>query len=765
MAEDKEAAPVLKYSRYRSVRQAAKPHQQPRPEPQPVPQKPKNDISRTKSMARYRRSVVPARTAQIAGSSHPPVPDLPGAQQAANLLEGRNVARRVTEPARNRGMEQSPAHDGRSHGRDRETEAARLRMKALERERQLRRVEEEKANQARLRQQLKMEEEQQRLADEETERLLAEQKRKDLQRLQAELDAAPPPTRPLASPKKEKFAFFSKKRGATRTSPPTTAGSGSGSQSITQTRSHELPRSKEGPRNHDVLRGIEQGGGGIVPRTDAPLSASNAGERRVLVRCNQSSLNLPITPETTPVDIIYASASIMPHSIVPSTAILLESYLPLGLERRVRRYEHIRDIMNSWDRDTQNALLVVNSESPNYEKDLEAFSVPREAPGDVTVLMYHSQKPGKWNKRYIHMLSSGQVFTSKNAVAKMTDKESLSICHLSDFDIYNPTPQQIRKSIRPPRKHCFAVKSQQKTVMFLSTENFVHFFSSDNPTVSEKFYAAVQVWRSWYLVNKMGVGKKEDSKRELEISGTQGRPSTRGRQRHSGNRSVDESPSAIASSTPPTTKERFRPHDSEYDSEEENKPRQIPFHLRNSISLPPNTESRRYPPLVAYKLPPGAEDEFASSGLLGRTYSQRVRVQKEREDAARATGPFAEGTLLQGPEYQRTLSMRSAKDGRRPQTSSGAAAGDLQRRPSQKVPKPLLDFTPQFKEAPQWDKKNRGHGVAGVDGVPLVEIATTPDTGLGEMPRNGTVFRRDARPTTSSSAGGPFVKGGLVGGR
>ncbi|PBP20150.1 hypothetical protein BUE80_DR009014 [Diplocarpon rosae] len=764
MSEEKEPIPVLKYSRYRSVRRAA----QPPPEPQPEPQKPKNDLSRTKSMARYRRSVAPARTVPITESTPPPLPDLPRTPQTASWSQGSNVTRRVTEPAQQTPTEQIPGHDGGPHGRHRETEGARLRRKALEREEQLRRVEEEKANQARMRQQRKMEEEQQRRAEEEAERLLAEQKRKDLERLQAELDAASPATRPLASPKKEKFAFFSRKRGATRTSPPTTSGSGSGSLVISRSRSNEPARSKEAPRSTDVPRAIEQGGGGIVPRTDAPMSASNAGERRVLVRCNQSSINVPITPETTPVDIIYSAANILSCNIVPSTAILLESYTQLGLERRVRRYEHIRDVMNSWDRDTQNALLLTNSESPNYDKDLEAYAVPKEAPGDVTVPMYHSQKPGKWNKRYIHILSSGQVFTSTRVLAKISDKESLSICHLSDFDIYNPTPQQIRKKIKPPRKHCYAVKSQQKTVMFLSTENFVHFFSSDDLTISEKFYTAVQVWRSWYLVNKMGAGtkKKKDSKKSTENSDTRLRPSPRGRPGHTVNRSVDADPTTIGSPSPLLKMDRFSPNDSEYESEEERKPRQIPFHLRHSISpVPPHSESRRHPPPVAYNLPPEAEDEFASSGLLGRTYSQRLRNQKEKDDAAKATGPFAEGTLLHGPEYQRTFSLKSVTNSRRPPTSHGAVAGDLQRGPSQNIPKPLLDFTPQFKEAPQWDKKNRGHGVAGVDGVPLVDIATTPETGLGEIPRNGTVFRRDARPTTSSGAGGPFVKGGLVGGR
>ncbi|KAH6703249.1 hypothetical protein BKA61DRAFT_194907 [Leptodontidium sp. MPI-SDFR-AT-0119] len=761
MSDDKEPAststPLPKYSRYR--RQTIKPE----PEPQPVPvQKPDNDFSRSKSMSRYRRSVVPAKAAQIADSSNPPVPTLPRAQNTIGA-EGRNVIRRVTEPVNNvQAEERNGENSGRSQGRYRETEEERMRRKVKEfqeREEQQRRVQQAKAEQERLRQQRREEEELQRMAEEEPERLLAEQKRKDLERLQAELDAAPPPLMPVVSPKKEKFGFFSRKRAATKTTPPTTSGSGSGTNSMSKSRSNEPPRSTEVPRSTDIPRGIEQGGGGIVPQTDAPISASNAGERRVLIRCKQSSINLPITPETTPVDIIYSSANIMSQNIIPSTAILLESYTQLGLERRVRRHEHIRDIMNSWDRDTQNALLLINSDSPNFDKDLEASSVPKEAPGNVTVVMYHSQKPGKWSKRHVTLLSSGQMYASKKAGAKMSDKDVLSICHLSDFDIYTPTPQQTRKVLKPPKKHCYAVKSQQKTTMFLSTENFVHFFSSDDLSLAEKFYDAVQSWRSWYLVNKMGEGKKTEGKKVMEI--VDRRPGTRGG--HAVKVSVDENPYTIGSFQPLMDLNRFNTGEVEYDSEEENMPRQIPFHLRNSVSLSPlpsTRESRRHPPPVAYKLPPEAEDEFASSGLLGRTYSQRLKLQREREEKQ---GPFVEGpSLLNGSGHQRTLSMKSVKTGRRPQTAGVAGGGsDLHRGLSQNIPKPLLDFTPHFQEAPQWDRKGKGHGVAPLEGVPLVEIATTPESGMADIPRTGTVFRRDARPATSSGA---FVKGGLVGG-
>lgn len=455
----------------------------------------------------------------------------------------------------------------------------------------------------------------------------------------------------------------------------------------------------------------------------------------------------------------------MTQNIIPSTAILLEAYTHLGLERRVRRYEHIRDIMNSWDRDTQNALILHNSDTPKFDLDLEASSVGKEAPGDVTVFIYHSQKPGKWNKRYVTLLSNGQMFISKKSSAKISDRDSVSICHLSDFDIYTPTPQQIRKVLKPPKKHCYAVKSQQKTTMFLNTENFVHFFNTDDEPLAEKFYAAIQRWRSWYLVNRMGEGKKKS-----QSSKTKTIDSTSSAQNQFQSQTLKpvaeiDTPYTIGTFAPLMSLDRFNSPSDAYDSEEESRPRQIPFHLRNSFSAapqPPRKESKRHPPPVAYKLPPEAEEEFASSGLLGRSYSQRQKLQKDRErerEAKKVAGAiFKENSLLAaGPGEQRMPSMNSTSPtGQRPDTSSGSGSGGGLGRSK---PKPLLDFTPTFKEAPQWEKTGKGRGVDAPAGVPLIEVANSPVRGtFGDTIPRDTVFRREdagggraigLRPTSS----------------
>ena len=116
----------------------------------------------------------------------------------------------------------------------------------------------------------------------ETDRILAEQKKRDAVREQAQLATPSPKPKYLIF---EKLTFLSRGRRSNANS------SQPGSPSPTPTTtvfSLDFSRSSslESP---DKMSFIEQGGRGIVPQTDAPTSASNGGER-------VSSLRSPMTP-------------------------------------------------------------------------------------------------------------------------------------------------------------------------------------------------------------------------------------------------------------------------------------------------------------------------------------------------------------------------------------------------------------------------------------------------------------------------------------
>lgn len=238
-----------------------------------------------------------------------------------------------------------------------------------------------------------------------------------------------------------------------------------------------------------------------APQTvDAPVSAVNAGERRVEVRFEKAKITLPVTPSTTVRELLNSASIIMSQPINPRKSVLIETYYPLGLERPLRRYERVRDIMNSWDSDTQNYLMIM----PESECDvvgLEQKEAPVYPPIPTMLNLHHSQKPGKWEKHWMILKEDGQVTSSKTE----NDGNTTNVFHLSDFDVYMPTRREMRK-LKPPKKICFAIKSQQRSIMFESTENFVHFFSTNDKGIADEWYNAVQAWRSWYLVNILDQG-------------------------------------------------------------------------------------------------------------------------------------------------------------------------------------------------------------------------------------------------------------------
>jgi hypothetical protein len=247
--------------------------------PPPIPEQKRQDAPVSRSMSRYRR---PKKNDQATSpQSLPPGPSI------ARVPDLTSPTRRVTEPVPSLQRTQRNDRYGGVQVQVRETEIERLQRKAREicdQQEQQRRTEKEQEERKRREEQQKaeVEAEQARLAKE----MLAEQKRKDLERLEAELDAASPALARVRSPR-EKFGFFTRKRAATKVTPPSTTASVSRSSGEPQTKSqgplsggNAAPISDARKISQDAPpRAIEQGGGGVVPGIDAPMSAVNAGER------------------------------------------------------------------------------------------------------------------------------------------------------------------------------------------------------------------------------------------------------------------------------------------------------------------------------------------------------------------------------------------------------------------------------------------------------------------------------------------------------
>jgi hypothetical protein len=126
---------------------------------------------------------------------------------------------------------------------------------------------------------------------------------------------------------------------------------------------------------------------------------------------------------------------------------------------------------------------------------------------------------------------------------------------------------------------------------------------------------------------------------------------------------------------------------------------------------------------------------FASSGLLGRTYTQRQQAMKEREEKEKRANeePFNAHGLVgsmstrRGPVSQPASRSNTMTSAQAPDMGAGAVKRSL----SVNRGKPLVDLTPAYQEPPQHARK--GRGVAVEPGVPLIDAATGPEP-VGAIP-------------------------------
>ncbi|KAI9374627.1 hypothetical protein BJX61DRAFT_540637 [Aspergillus egyptiacus] len=493
-------------------------------------------------------------------------------------------------------------------------------------------------------------------------------------------------------------------------------------------RAKEKARNAEPPTDNDC----DANAAPVFPGIDAPVSAVNAGERKVAVQYRKEILNLSVSPSTSAHDLLVSASRAIPE-IDPPRFILMESFTASGLERALRHYEFVRDVMNSWAHDAENALIIVPAPSIDALKFLDAQLVPAKPPIDATFHIYYSQKPRKWDKRYLTLRADGQITLAKKEIAK----EQTNICHLSDFDIYSPTATFLSHKVKPPKKFCSAIKSQQKSSMFLSTENFLHFFATNDKSVAEGWYRAVQTWRSWYLVNRLGAGQPEGSG---EPEGSAIRPGDQ----------VRSFKPLLA--TIENTDEPQEDHAVDHAQKPQISSRRGPSRERGppSSSFPKSLANE--PDAAGPQS--GDESPFSASGLLGSTYTLRQKAMKEREDREKRE---AEMLFNQGLVGAATVSRQHTMSRSGSRSSSMASAhppevdDSVKRSQSfRQAGKPLVDLTPVYQEPPQHTRQGRSITVD--TGMPLIEAATGPEAPAGIAIPPATTWRRPTAPAEPPSS-------------
>jgi len=378
--------------------------------------------------------------------------------------------------------------------------------------------------------------------------------------------------------------------------------------------------------------------------------------QKINVQVGKETLAVAVPLDTEASTLAAAISKLVPEKTIYGASILLESFKGLGLERPIRKYERIRDIMNGWEDDTKNTLILISSLSGG--EGLNACDAPVESPPEAYAWLSYMIKPGKWSKRWF-MMRDGAILMSKKETKK--DKEFQHVCHLSDFDIYDPTPTTASNVLKCPKRYCFAIKSQQKASLFQHTADWVHYFGTNDRNIYTTWQNLLRGWRSYYLVQVKGYGqpskpKEKSSSDDEEQKKDEDKPLTRTR----------------TQSRPPTSdtvgsngRKKFTPLISE---EELAKPPPVVIDTSTQRSKSLKTSGRGRGVATTSPTAPGLPEEevFAPTGLLGSTYTKKVKEMQDTEKEQRRqnvplfTPDSALGNLSNAPPM-RTLTMRNHK--------------------------------------------------------------------------------------------------------
>lgn len=285
---------IPKFSRYRSVRRAINARRADAAAANAIPEADEEELSpdvvnvddseeegMSQSRARYKRTKNVVNLQDTDGLKFGKETGSAVPEQSRGGDEVENASAKQKQP--------SVRYHGRSKGKG--TEDVRLKVGSTKPTEEDRRVREKQ-------QAIEVRKQEQEAQD--VEQILAEQKRQDLKRLEAELAAAAPVEQPTNT--REKLGFLSRKFGTTKTLPrrqfqaaedPVPAIARARTQKVTKKiigaplaldtlkdvgPEQQVSGREESPVKDDATA-IKQGGGGIVPQTDAPVSAPNAGER------------------------------------------------------------------------------------------------------------------------------------------------------------------------------------------------------------------------------------------------------------------------------------------------------------------------------------------------------------------------------------------------------------------------------------------------------------------------------------------------------
>ncbi|CDR49337.1 RHTO0S25e01596g1_1 [Rhodotorula toruloides] len=149
---------------------------------------------------------------------------------------------------------------------------------------------------------------------------------------------------------------------------------------------------------------------------------------------------------------------------------LWESWRSTGLERPIREYELVSDVLKSWDQES-NALLFRRTTMWPVLSAHARIHPPVPKSGQIQLEV----KKGKWSKRTLE-LKDGTITYSKSEKGK----DSTILCQLASFNVFLVSSQAAER-LKAPKPYVFALKSRLTRAHFEEASEWCHFLSTKTP--------------------------------------------------------------------------------------------------------------------------------------------------------------------------------------------------------------------------------------------------------------------------------------------
>ncbi|KAL1920318.1 uncharacterized protein VTP21DRAFT_1464 [Calcarisporiella thermophila] len=158
-----------------------------------------------------------------------------------------------------------------------------------------------------------------------------------------------------------------------------------------------------------------------------------------------------------------------------------------GVERAVREWEILTDVVGSWELDSSNRLILVKYP---LRDTLTASSVTGNSYPQLYGWLHVEMKKGKWQKRFVYWRDDCLYHSKDN---KGTNETLL--CSIKNYDVcYIKRP--LRKS---PTKFMFALKSQERARIYENTEDYVHFLCAEHFDKMKDWVLSIRVTKNQHM--------------------------------------------------------------------------------------------------------------------------------------------------------------------------------------------------------------------------------------------------------------------------